>query len=124
MAWDGMSTFGALSLSDKWHVVRSLRRGEAPQDSETATAAIEWAESYQRQGPGYSALIRWFPFVVVVACGAASIFFAIDGDAPVAILNALIVLINLAHLMLNPMVRPQKVAQSLEASRRIVASSE
>jgi hypothetical protein len=40
----------------------------------------------------------------------------------VAVLSALIVLINLGHLTLNPMVRPQSVARSLKASKEVAAS--
>jgi hypothetical protein len=32
---------------------------------------------------------------------------------------ALVVLTNVAHLAFNPMARPQNVARSLEASRRV-----
>jgi hypothetical protein len=88
-------------------------------------AALEWAESYQRRGQSRTALPRWLPLVVVVVCGAGAIFFfAVDGDALVAILNALIALVNLAHLALNPVVRPQSVARSLKASKEVVGSRE
>jgi hypothetical protein len=73
--------------------------------------------------PVHGALIGWLPLVVFIACGAASIFFAVDGDSLVAIANGLIAFVNLAHLALNPMVRPQQVARSLAASREGVASS-
>jgi hypothetical protein len=43
---------------------------------------------------------------------------------PIAILNALIVLINLGHLMFNPIVRPGNVARSLAGSKKIVSSRE
>jgi len=119
MNWEAMPTFGALSFGDRLRVNRSLRRGEALQEPALAAAAIEWAENYQSQGRGYRALIRWLPLVVFIACGAASIFFAVDGDSLVAIANGLIALVNLAHLALNPMVRPQQVARSLEASREV-----
>lgn len=118
-----MPAFRALSFGDKWRVGQSLRRGEAPKDPEMAAAAVEWAESYRLQSRSRTALLRWLPLAVVIACGAAAILFAIEGDAPVAILNGLIVLANLAHLAFNPVVRPKSVARCLEASKRVAASS-
>lgn len=117
-----MPAFGALSYGDRWRVVGFLRRGEAPQDPQIAAAAVEWAEDYQRQGRSRAALLRWFPLVVGIVCGAAAVLFAIEGDAMVAILNALLALVNLGHLTLNPTVRPRSVARSLKASKEVVAS--
>lgn len=119
---EGMQTFQALSYSDKWRVRGFLVRGEAPPDRQTAAAAAELAESYQRQGRTFMKLMRWLSATGVVVFGAAAIFMAIDGDALKAILYALLALTNVAHLMYNPAVRPQNVARSLEASRQVIAS--
>jgi hypothetical protein len=66
-----------------------------------AVAAVELAESYQRQG---------------------RVVTALNGDVLVVIVMALVMLINIAHLTLNPITRPQNVAHSLEASRRVSAA--
>jgi hypothetical protein len=87
-----------------------------------AAAAVEWAESHQRRGQSRAALPRWLALAVVIVCGATAILFAADGDPLVATLNALIALVYLGHLTLNPMVRPQSVARSLKASKEVVAS--
>jgi hypothetical protein len=115
-------TFQALPYGDRWRITRFLAKGEAPRDPRMAPVAVELAESIQSRGRAYASLIRWLPIVVVVVCGAAAIFFAVDGDTWSAILNALIVLVNIAQLALNPMARPKSVARSLEASRRVIAS--
>lgn len=117
-----MQTFQALSFGDKWRVRGFLVRGEAPLDRRTAAAAAELAESYRGQGRIYTKLMPWLPATAIVVFGAAAIFVAVKGDALQAILYALFVLTNVAHLMFNPALRPQNVARSLEASRRILAS--
>jgi hypothetical protein len=117
-----MQVFQALSYGEKWRVARFLAEGEAPPDPRMAAAAIELAESYQGQGPGRATLARWLPAVVIVVCGAGAILLAVGGDALAAILNALIVLINVGALIFNPMTRPRNVARSLEAARRISAA--
>ncbi len=124
MDWDQAPVFRALSFGDKWRVIGYLRRGEAPQDSRIAAAVIEWAEGYQRQTPRYAAALRYLPSVVVVVCGLAAIFFAAEGEALVAAVNAIVALVNFGHLMINPAIRPQKMARSLQASREILASRE
>jgi Ser/Thr protein kinase RdoA (MazF antagonist) len=121
---DQAPVFRALSFAGKWEVIGYLRRGEAPQDPQIAAAAVEWAEGYQRQGPRHAAALRYLPALVVVVCGLAAIFFAADGDAMVAILNAIIALVNFGHLMINPVTRPQRMARSLQASKEVLASRE
>jgi hypothetical protein len=54
--------------------------------------------------------------------GAAAVLSAVNGDVLVVIVMALVMLINIAHLTLNPITRPQNVAHSLEASRRVSAA--
>lgn len=75
-----MQTFNALSLGDKWRVRGSLARGEAPRDPQMATAAVELAESYERQGGAYMGLMRWMPPLLIVISGLSAIPKAIDGD--------------------------------------------
>lgn len=114
--------FQALPYSDRWRITRFLAKGEAPHDPRMAAAAVELAESFQSRGRVYATFIRWLPIAVVVLCGAAAIFFTVDGDTRSAILNAVIAVVNITQLALNPMVRPKSVARSLEASRRVIAS--
>jgi hypothetical protein len=122
MASEKTPGFQALPYGDRWRITRLLAKGEAPRDPRMAAVAVELAESFQARGRAYASFIRWLPIVVIVACGAAAIFFTVDGDTRSAILNAAIVLVNIAQLALNPMARPKSVARSLEASRRVVAS--
>ena len=117
-----MRTFQALSYGDMWRVRGFLARGEAPSNPRMAAAAVELAESYQRQSRTSAALIRWAPAAVIVGLGYLTIPAAVEGDALMAILYALIVLANVAHLIFNPATRPKNVARSLEVSRRVVAS--
>jgi hypothetical protein len=84
-----------------------------------AAAAVELAESYQRRGQVATTLARWLPIAVVIGAGAAGVLNAANGEASLAIVMALVVLVNVGHLTLNPMTRPKNVARSLEASRRV-----
>ncbi len=120
-ASDDMQAFQALSFCDKWRVRRFLAKGEAPINPRMVSAAVELAESYQRQGRNFT-LMHWGPTILVVGFGTATIFAAVKGDALMAIFDALIVLGWVGHLMFNPMFRPRSVARSLEASRRVIAS--
>lgn len=119
---DKMQAFRALSYGDKWRVSRSVARGEAPADFRMAPAAIELAESYQRHR-GETALMRWFPFFMIAAAGFFAVSYAIDGDKLGLIVNAVIVLANVAQLFFNPASRPRNLTRSLEASRRIAPMS-
>jgi len=86
-----------------------------------AAAAIELAENCQDRMVAQSALVRRLPVIAGVLLGAAAIYFAIEGDALVAVLNGIAATTNFAQLILNPMFRPRNVARSLEASRQVVA---
>jgi len=119
-----MPTFRALSYGDKRRVRRCLVRGEAPRDQQTAAAAIELAERYQREGRVYMTLMRWLPGAMVVVFGFVAIPAAIHGDKGMAIVYALIVLVSVWHLTSNPATRPKKMAQSLEAARRRISSGD
>jgi hypothetical protein len=88
-----------------------------------ATAAVELAESYQRQSRAYIALMRWFPAFMVVGLGYVTISHAVDGDTSLVIVYSLIVALSALHLLFNPAVRPKNMGRSLEASRRVVTSS-
>lgn len=118
-----MQTFQALSYGDMWRVRGFLARGEAPSDPRLATAAVELAESYQRQSKVSAALIRWAPAAAIVAFGSGTVFAATGGNALQAILFAVIAVANGAHVIFNPATRPKNVVRSLEASKRVVASS-
>jgi len=118
-----MPTFKSLSYGDRWRVNRLLARGGAPADPRMAAAAIELAESCQDRMANQSALVRWLPVVAGVLLGAATIYFAIEGDTLVAVLNGIAAATNFAQLVLNPMFRPRNVARSLEASRQVSAQA-
>ncbi len=115
-------TYLALPIRDKWHVMRSLRRGEAPRDPQTAAAAVELAEVYQRQGRSRWRPGRRYALFVAVACGAAAILFATGGELAQALFLAAAALTNLAALAVSPRLRPDMVARSLEASKAVVGS--
>lgn len=114
-----MPTFRALSYGEKWRVTRLVAKGEAPHDPRMVAAAVELAESYQQRESVAPRLFRWLAFALIPGAGAVAIIAAIDGDAPVLIAMALVVLTNVGHLVFNPAARPQNVARSLEASRRV-----
>jgi len=117
-----MQTFRALSYGDKWRVRGFLVGGEAPRDQQMAAAAVELAESYQRHGRSYKTLMRWLPAALVVVFSCVALLRAVEGDTLMAIIYASVVLTNIGHLAFNPATRPNNVARSLEASRRVVAS--
>lgn len=117
-----MKTFRNLSYGEKWRVARFLTRGKAPSDPRMALAAVELAESYQRQGRAYTALIRWLPAAMVVVFGFIAIPAAADGEAVMAVLYTMIILLGIGDVIFNPVVRPRNAARSLCASKQIVAS--
>lgn len=116
-----LQAFQALSFRDKWRVNRCLARGEAPRDPRTAASAVELAEWYQRQSRFHRASMRWAPFVSVILISYPAISDVIDGDAVMAILYALALVIFASQPILNPAARPKNIARSLEASRRVAA---
>lgn len=118
-ASDDMRTFQALSYGEKWRVTRLVAKGRAPDDPRRAAAAVELAERYQRRRHVAPTLLRWLAIAVILGSLAVAILSAAGGDALLAITMALLVLTNVAHLAFNPLVRPQSVARSLEASRRV-----
>lgn len=116
-----MRAFQSLSYADQWRVTRFLAKGKAPRDPRMAAAAVELAQSYQRRGRVATALARWLPVAVVIGGGAVAVQSVASEDWLAATILVLPVLVNLAHLMFNPMARPQNVARALEASRRASA---
>jgi hypothetical protein len=121
--WDDqMQTFKALSYRDKLRVSRCLVRGRAPDDPRMAVAAVELAESYKRQGRASTAWMRWSPWIVIVCFGYMSVPNALKGDLLMAIIYSLIVLFATEELLFGPATRPNSMARSLEASRRVIAS--
>jgi hypothetical protein len=119
---DQMQAFKALSWGDKLRVSRHLARGQAPADPLLATAAVELAESYPRQGRFLAAAMRWFPLISLPLFGLAAIFAAVEGDHFGLVLYGLWVVGNLAQLVLNPVTRPKNMARALEAAKRVAAS--
>jgi len=119
-----MRKFRALSFGERWRVARLVATGEAPRDPRMAAAAIELAESYQRKGRAESTLYRLLAMVLIPTAVVLGVLAATDGDAAVVMAMVLVMLTNIAHLAFNPAARPQDVARSLEASRRIAAEGE
>jgi hypothetical protein len=117
-----MQTFNELPYRDKWRVSRCLVRGEAPRDPRKAAAAVELAESYQRQRRRDGAFLFWLPVALIVGAGCLAVLDAVEGDLLRVITFALVVLSGIEQLMFNPITRPKNMARALEASRRIVAS--
>lgn len=116
-----MEAFKALSFGDKWRVSRFVYHGEAPKDPRLAAAAIELAESYQRQR--FAGWLRWLAVVVAVGATFAAILTAVDGEPLQAGVLGLVALTNIGHLAFNPATRPQSVARSLEASRQLLSQA-
>jgi hypothetical protein len=119
---DEMQTFSALPYRDKWRVSRCLVRGEAPRDPRKAAAAVELAESYQRQRRRNGAFLSWLPVALIILSGCFAVIDAVEGDLLGVITFALIVLGSIGQLMFNPITRPKNMARALEASRRIAAA--
>jgi hypothetical protein len=115
-----MRTFQALSYGEKWRVTRLVAKGEAPRDPRMAAATVELAERYQRRERGEATLYRFLAIALILLVGVAlAILAAAEGDALLMSAMALIALTNVAHLAFNPLLRPENVARSLEASRRV-----
>jgi hypothetical protein len=113
-------TFKALPYREKLRVSRYLARGQAPEDPLRAAAAVELAESYQRQA--YVAWMPWLLAISLVLAGARVVFDAIDGDQLGLALSASFGLVCILHFVFNPMTRPKNRTRALEASRRVVDS--
>jgi hypothetical protein len=120
---DEMQTFKTLSYRDKVRVSSRLARGRAPADPLLATAAVELAESYQRQKRFLVAAMRWFLVFSVPFFALAAVFAAVAGDQRGLILYGLLFVGNLAQFVLNPVTRPKNMARALEASKRVTAQS-
>jgi hypothetical protein len=121
-ASDDMRTFKALSYGEKWRVTRLVAKGDAPHDPRLAAAAVELAENCQRKGTVKRRCIEGLAIVLIIAGVALAVLAAADGDALAMSAMALLVLSNVAQFAVNPMTRPQNVARSLEASRRVSAA--
>ena len=114
-----MEAFKALTFAERWHVRRFLFRGNAPDDLGLAAAAVELAERYERRGQ--MKWLRWLLPPFTVGAIIAAILTAIEGDLYSAVTWGASALLCAGQLALNPEARPKSVAQSLEASRRVVA---
>lgn len=119
---DEMPVFKALPYRDKLRVSRCLAQGHAPGSRQMATAAVELAESYGRQSRAKVALLRWSPLILIVIGGVGATFNAIDGDRLGLFVYVLMILVSIWNLMFEPATRPENMARSLEASRRIAAA--
>lgn len=119
---DEMQVFQGLSYWDKVRVGRCLAKGEAPDDPRRAAAAVELAESYQRQNRTLTGVMRWLPAVIIIVGGVGVVLDALDEDYLGSILYVLLALIGITHFMINPATRPKNRIRSLEKSR-LVASA-
>jgi hypothetical protein len=116
---DEMKAFRALPYGQKLRVGRCLARGEAPTDPQLAAAAVELAESYERQDQLSAVAYRWAPLIILVLAAPLAISAIDRGDELGLIINALVVLTSAMHFALSPATRPKNMARGLEASRRI-----
>jgi|GEM_PF-2969727 len=119
---ENMETFRALSFGEKWSIRGYVARGSAPSNPRLARAAIELAESYQRQR--LYAGMRWLPGVMIAIGLAGLLLNALDGDQIGTILNVLIIVVAVAQYILNPATKPKNVARSVEASRQIIGGGD
>lgn len=119
---DKLQALNALSFRDRWRASICLWRGDAPDEPRLAAAVVDLAESYRREGEGRAALARWAPAFLAAVFGCLAIWAAVDGDLWPLIANALLALGSIANFMLEPRRRPQNIARSLEASRRMLPS--
>jgi predicted nucleic acid-binding Zn ribbon protein len=119
-----MRTFQALSYGEKWRVTRLVAKGEAPRDPRMAAATVELAERFQRRERGEATLYRFLAIALILVGVALAILAAAEGDALLMSAMALIALTNVAHLAFNPLLRPENVARSLEASPSASGSSD
>jgi hypothetical protein len=84
-----------------------------------APAAVQLAESYERQSRSYVWVMRWMPLVMVVVFGYVTASHLADGDSSLLLPYSLIVAIAVANLLFNPLAWPKNMAKALSASRRI-----
>jgi hypothetical protein len=114
-----MKAFRALPYSQKLRVGRCLARGAAPTDPQLAAAAVELAESYERQDRLSAVAYRWAPLLILVFAAPVAISAIDQGDELGLIVNSLVVLTSAMHFALSPATRRKNMARGLEASRRI-----
>ena len=112
---EDVSALSALSYRERWHLLACARRGEVPSDPRMAAAAVEWLEAHQRTAPRRRTLTA----ILLIISVPATAYFAIQGDALAAAANALMLFVNLLHIALTPVFRPNNVARALEGSRRV-----
>jgi hypothetical protein len=115
--------FQALPYGTKLRVSWCLARGKSPGDPVLAAAAIEMAESYERQKRSNLRLERWSALFLIFWVGCAAIFHLIDGDTLSLIFYVSIFLLSTASLSINPAAWPRNRRKSLEQSRKMVAGT-
>lgn len=113
-----MRTYKALSYGEKRRVTRLVAKGDAPHDPRLAAAAVELAERCQRKGHE-ATLHRGLAVALILVGVALAVLAAAKGDVLLMGAMALLAVSNVAQFAFNPMTRPQNVARSLEASRRV-----
>lgn len=120
---DKTPVFAALSYRDKLRVRISLARGEAPESPAMASAAVELAESYERQNRAFISLVRWLPVIMIVCFGYVTISQMLDGYYSLLIPYAFIVMFSGLQLLINPACRPKNMHRSMEAAKRTISAS-
>jgi hypothetical protein len=113
-----MEEFRALALRDKLRVCWGLARGRAPDDPGMALAAVELAESYERQSRFYVWVMRWMPLFMVVVFGYVTASHLAYGDQTLLLPYSIMVFIAIGNLLINPLAWPKNMARALEGSRR------
>lgn len=116
-------TYRQSSTLDQYRVNRFLVRGVAPEDRGLAAITLEAAEYCQEQGRVVAALYGWVPMVMPFFIIAPFLSKAVDGHVDAIVFVLFILSGVVANVMLNPWVRPSRVARSVDASRRVLAST-
>src|ERR1044072_861728 len=115
---ENMQEVQALSVRETLRICWSLSRGNAANDPGMALAAVELAESYERQSRFYVWVMRWMPLFMVVVLGYVTASHLADGDQTLLLPYALIVAIAFGTLPFNPLAWPKNMAKARDASRK------
>jgi len=109
---ENMQKFQALSVRNKLRLCWDLSRGRAPDDPRMAPAAVELAESYERQSRFYVWVMRWMPLSMVVVFGYVTASQFADGDQTLLVPYSLMVAIAFGTLPFNPLAWPKNMAKA------------
>jgi hypothetical protein len=118
----------ALSRSERSRLNGYLRSGQAPQNPRISAAVVEWGERCQRKAESRkNRLLRWSMPVFVVILAVEGVNLANQGF-PISPLRAAVSFLTAAfisvHLVRSPMMRPKRIARSVDASREATSNLE